>query len=118
MSVYVSGEKAIVHSYFIPVVLDDPQNKNKRYIIADGKWEEVPTNITYKSIIWFQKPYKGGKNEAFKNNFEVEVEGSKGKTYTVKGGDDGWSCSCPAFGWSGGRGCKHIDKVKAEKNDI
>jgi len=43
------------------------------------------------------------------------VDGSKGKKYTVKNEDNRWSCTCPAFGWSGNsRKCKHIDQVKTE----
>jgi len=45
-----------------------------------------------------------------------EVDGSKGKKYTVKVDNDRWSCSCPAFGWSGNsRTCKHIIKIKKDE---
>ena len=57
----------------------------------------------------------GQKNEMFKIQLDWEVEGSKGKKYTVKVDDDKWSCSCPAFGWSRGSGCKHISKVKKDE---
>jgi hypothetical protein len=114
MSVIISGDTAIVHSFIVPIVFDSVQEPGKRYIIADGKWTEVSNNITWGSINWFQKPFKGGKNEAFKNTFEQEVDGSKGKKYTVKNEDNRWSCTCPAFGFSGNSGCKHIKQIKDE----
>lgn len=41
----------------------------------------------------------------------VQVEGSKGKTYTLTIKEDGSkSCSCPGFGFRGS--CKHIDNYK------
>ena len=58
---------------------------------------------------------QGAKNEAFKNNYETEVAGSKGKSYTVKCESNVWSCTCPAYGWSGNaHTCKHITQVKTE----
>ena len=83
---------------------------------ADGRYIEVPTGTTWKDIMWIRKPLPGVKNEMFKIQLDWEVEGSKGKKYTVKVDDDRWSCSCPAFGWSGNsRTCKHIDKVKKDE---
>jgi hypothetical protein len=115
MSVIIAGDTAIVHSFMVPIVFDSVQEPGKRYIIADGKWTEVSNNITWGSINWFQKPFKGGKNEAFKIQMEWDIDGSKGKIYKVKVDDGRWSCSCPAFGWSGhSRTCKHITKVKSE----
>lgn len=115
MSVIVGGDKIVVHSFMVPVVFDSVQEPGKRYVIADGQWTEIPNNLGYKNIIHFRKPHKGGKNEAFKTQIEWEVDGSKGKKYTVKVDDNRWSCTCPAFGWSGNsRTCKHIDKVKAD----
>ena len=115
MSVIISGDTAIVHSYRVPVVFNSVVEPGKRYIIDDSGWHEVPNHIGYKNINWFQKEHQRVKNEAFKNTFEEEVDGSKGKKYTVKCEDDRWSCSCPAFGWSGNaRTCKHITKIKTD----
>jgi len=115
-SVIVTDNKAVVHSYMVPVVLDSIQEPGKRYVIADGNWVEVPNNITYDNLVWFQKEYKGGRNEAFKvPKMEWDAAGSKGKTYKVSVEDNKWSCTCPAYGWSGAsRKCKHIDKIKTE----
>jgi len=77
MSVIISGDKLIVHSYMVPVVFDSIQEPGVRYLIADGKWTPIPNHLGYKHITHFQKEYKGAKNEAFKNTFEQEVDGSK-----------------------------------------
>ncbi len=114
MSVIVGGDKIVVHSYIPPIVFTSPTDPDKRFVIADGKWTEIPFHLGQKHIIHFKKEYKNSKNEAFKNTFEQEVDGSKGKKYTVKNEDDRWSCTCPAFGWSGNSGCKHIKQVKAD----
>jgi len=114
MSVIVSSNKIIAHSFLPPVVFDSIQEPGKRYVIADGKWTEIPNHLGYEHIIHFKKPSENDKHHAFKNTFEQEVNGSKGKKYTVKCEDDRWSCSCPAFGFSGNSGCKHIKQIKDE----
>jgi hypothetical protein len=40
------------------------------------------------------------------------AEGSKGKIYEVINDGGKWSCSCPAYGFSRGNGCKHINQIK------
>ena len=115
MSVIISGDKLIVHSYMVPVVFDSIQEPGKRYVIADGRWTQIPNHLGYKHINHFRKEHKGSKNEAFKNNYETEVTGSKGKSYTVKCESNVWSCTCPAYGWSGNaHTCKHITQVKTD----
>ena len=107
-------DRKVIHSFMIPIVFDSLQD-GKRYIIADGKWTEVEKTFEWNDIIWFQKPFKGGKNEAFKIQMEWEVKGSGGSKYTVRCDNDKWSCSCPAFGWGFGRkDCKHIIAKKDE----
>ena len=114
MSVIVGGDKIIVHSHMPPVVFDSIQEPGIRYLIADGKWTPIPNHLGYKHVIHFKKPSEKEKHHAFKNTFEQEVDGSKGKKYTVKCEDDRWSCTCPAFGFSGNSGCKHIKQIKDE----
>ena len=115
MSVIVGGDKIIVHSYSPPIVFTSPLEADKRFVIADGKWTEIPLHLGQKHIIHFQKDSIRSKNEAFKNTFEQEVDGSKGKKYTVKNEDNRWSCTCPAYGWSGNsHTCKHIKQIKAD----
>jgi len=45
MSVIVGGNKIIVHSYIPPIVFDSIQEPGKRYVIADGKWTEIPNHL-------------------------------------------------------------------------
>ncbi len=66
MSVIISGDKLIVHSYMVPVVFDSIQEPGVRYLIADGKWTPIPNHLGYKHITHFKREYKGAKNEAFK----------------------------------------------------
>lgn len=106
--------KRIIHSFMIPVVFESAI-EDKTYIIADGKWTEVEKGFNWSDIFWFKKPFKGGKNEAFKIDLEFDVQGSKGKIYKVKYYNKQWSCSCPSFGWGGrARTCKHIELKKKE----
>lgn len=111
----VAENKAIVHSLIAPIIFESIQEPGKRYIIADGEWTEIHNDINKDNIVWFKRPYEGGKHSAFKSTAEWQVDGSKGKKYTVKASDDSWSCSCPAYGWSGAkRSCKHIEQIKTE----
>jgi len=106
----------IVHSFFPPAFYNSTHESEKRYMVADGKHSEVPLGTEWKDIMWFRKPLPGKKNEALKIQLDWEVDGSKGKKYKVKVDDDRWSCSCPAFGWSGNsRTCKHIIKIKKDE---
>lgn len=117
MSIIVTSNKAVVHSLIPPIIFNSIKEPGKRYIIADGKWAEINDDINKDNIIWFKKPGIGKKHSAFENSVEWEVEGSKGKKYTVKAHENNWSCSCPAYGWSGAkRSCKHIDQIKKENN--
>jgi len=84
MSVIIGGDKIIAHSHLPPVVFDSIQEPGKRYVIADGQWTEIPNHLGYANIIHFKKPTANGKHHAFKPTFEQEVDGSKGKKYTVK----------------------------------
>ena len=43
-----------------------------------------------------------------------KVEGSKGNVYDVKYDSGRWSCTCPAFGWSRGKECKHIKSIRTK----
>ena len=103
----------IVHSFMPPAFYDSNIEPGIRYMVADGKHSIVPSETGWKDIMWFKRPYPGGKAEALKIQAEWEVDGSKGKKYTIKSDNNRWSCSCPAFGWNR-RTCKHIDKLRKE----
>ena len=70
MSVIIGGDKIIAHSFLPPVVFDSIQEPGKRYIIADGKWTEIPNHLGYQHVIHFKKPHKDGKHHAFKPRSE------------------------------------------------
>lgn len=106
-----AGGKYIVESLFHPVLFNSIQEPGKKYMIAEGLWEEVPAETTYENIVWFRKHY-GQKHSAFDTEMDFEVPGSKGKVYEVKYSHKKWSCSCEAFTFSGGRSqCKHIKQT-------
>jgi hypothetical protein len=105
----------IAHSWMPPAIYKSVVDQ-KTYMVCDGKHLEVPEGTQWGGIKWFRKFTPGHKNEALKIQLDWEVEGSKGKKYIVKVDDDRWSCSCPAFGWSGNsRTCKHITKIKKDE---
>ena len=66
-------------------------------------WVRTEFKNTSKVIPTLPKPVK-------KQTFSVE--GSKGKIYEVVNDGGKWSCSCPAYGFSRGNGCKHINNLK------
>ena len=101
-----------VSSYFPPVVFTAPIS-NQRYVIADGIWIAVDSHIQYSDIVW--NKLKFDHKEIIKKSVakEYSVVGSKGNTYIVRFSDNKWSCSCPAFGFSGfTKTCKHIKQIK------
>jgi hypothetical protein len=100
----------IVHCSQIPWFWQDEKGP---YIIEDDVRRDLPLGTTRDQILWFQKPYPGGKNEAFKRDLEWDINGSNGKKYKVSLYDDSWSCNCHSFKFSGNkRSCKHIEDIK------
>ena len=105
----------IAHSFRVPVLFDSIQEPDKKYLICDGQWREVPKETKYADIKWFRKFDERTPNPAFEHHLEWEVDGSKGKKYLVELKGKQWSCQCHAFSWSGGkRTCKHVETKKAE----
>ena len=104
----------IVHSFQVPFVFVD-ESDGKKYINVDGKKIlVVPQTSTTKDILWFKKPYIGGKNEAFKIEMEWQIKDSSGKkSYTVKFLEGTYQCNCLGFRFSGNaRTCKHINEIQ------
>ncbi len=69
-------------------------------------WEELNkmwNRITYNTL-------KKTEPKRIKTNYSVE--GSKGNVYKIVNDSGIWNCSCPAFGWSRGKDCKHIKSLK------
>jgi hypothetical protein len=100
----------IVHCSQIPWFWQDEKGP---YIIEDGVRRDLPLGTTRDQILWFQKPYPGGKNEAFKRDLEWDINGSNGKKYKVSLYDDSWSCNCHSFKFSRNkRTCKHVEETE------
>lgn len=101
----------IVHAFQVPFFWTDSTGP---YVIEDGKRRDLPSGTTRKDIMWFRRPYPGGKNEAFKIQAEWVIDGAGGKKYNVLLDGKNWSCDCHAFKFSGNKKlCKHIEQIKA-----
>ena len=101
-----------IKSYFPPVLFHSIVNPEKKYIIADGNWLEVPLQTDYKDVNWVKKVFKEQTAELPKKATDFQIPGSKGKTYLVRLSNNKYSCSCEAFTFSGGRShCKHIKQA-------
>jgi hypothetical protein len=101
----------IVHSFTVPFFWVDGTGP---YVIEDGNRRDLPSGTTRKDILWFKRPYSGGKNEALKIQMDWDVAGSGGRKYKVEVNDDEWSCDCHSFKFSGNkRTCKHIDEIRS-----
>lgn len=101
----------IVHSFQVPFFWTDESGP---YVIEDGNRRDLPSGTTRNDLMWFRKPYPGGKNLAFKTQIDWEISGSGSKKYKVAVDGDEWSCNCFAFKFSGNkRTCKHVDEIRA-----
>ena len=85
----------------------------KEWIKVDRKysWDEIKT-------MWQPLTPKQPQPQTTKplniSKRTYKVEGSKGNVYSVKYDSGRWSCTCPAFGWSRGKECKHIRGIKSK----
>ena len=85
----------------------------KEWIKVDRKysWDEIKT-------MWQPLTPKQPQPQTTKplniSKRTYKVEGSKGNVYSVKYDSGRWSCTCPAFGWSRGKECKHIKGIKSK----
>jgi len=102
----------IIHSFQYPFPTQDEKGT---YVPVDGRRIDVPSGTTEADIMWFRKPYLGGKNEAFKTDLDWDVDGSGGCSYKVRLYDEDWSCNCHAFKFSGNkRACKHVAQIQEQ----
>lgn len=102
----------IIHSFQYPFPTEDEKGT---YVQVDGKRIDVPSGTTEADILWFRRPYVGGKNIALKHDVEWSVDGSGGRSYKVRCNDDDWSCNCHAFKFSGRKAnCKHIEEIQKQ----
>jgi len=107
----------IINSSLPPVCIQSVIDGQWYIVTTDASlgWVKVDRKYDWEELskMWVKKIYNHIKKEnpkRIKSNYKVE--GSKGNVYKVVNDEGKWSCSCPAFGWSRGRDCKHIKQLK------
>ena len=107
----------IINSSLPPVCIQSVIDGQWYIVTTDASlgWVKVDRRYDWEELnnMWVKKTYNHIKKEnpkKIKTNYKVE--GSKGNVYKVVNDEGKWSCSCPAFGWSRGRDCKHIKSLK------
>jgi hypothetical protein len=85
----------------------------KEWIKVDRKysWDEI--KAMWQPIIFKPKQMDNTKPLNISKRI-YKVDGSKGNVYNVKYDSGRWSCTCPAFGWSRGKECKHIKSIRTK----
>lgn len=90
------------------------------YIITTKEWIKVDRKYSWDELksMWKQRVFKPKQLDTTKplniSNKIFKVEGSKGNVYSVTYNSGRWSCTCPAFGWSRGKECKHIKSIRTK----
>jgi hypothetical protein len=90
------------------------------YIITTKEWIKVDRKYSWDEIkpMWQPIVRKVVEQKTTKplniSKRTYKVEGSKGNMYSVKYDSGRWSCTCPAFGWSRGKECKHIKSIRTK----
>ena len=108
----------VLESHLPPVSFQSVVDK-QWYIITSKEWIKVDRKYSWDEIspLWKritfttkEQPKTIKAIKAPKRTYKVE--GSKGNVYDVTYDSGKWGCSCPAFGWSRGRECKHIKFIR------
>jgi hypothetical protein len=111
----------IIRSLLPPTSFQSVLNGQWYIVTTDPKlgWVEVDRQYGWKELneMWVKTEFKNTPKVIPKVSKPVKkqtfsVEGSKGKIYEIVNDGGKWSCSCPAFGFSRGNGCKHIIQIK------
>lgn len=90
------------------------------YIITTKEWIKVDRKYSWDELksMWKERVFKPKQLDTTKplniSNKIFKVEGSKGNVYSVTYNSGRWSCTCPAFGWSRGKECKHIKSIRTK----
>jgi hypothetical protein len=101
----------IVHSFKIPFFWKDEKCP---YVITEEGRRNLPLGTTRDQIIWFKRPYPGGKNPAFERDLEWDIKGSGIREYKVTLKGEEWACTCHSYKFSGNkRTCKHVEDLKS-----
>jgi hypothetical protein len=90
------------------------------WLITTKEWIKVDRKYSWDEIkpMWQPIIFKPKQTDNTKplniSKRTYKVEGSKGNMYSVKYDSGRWSCTCPAFGWSRGKECKHIKSIRTK----
>lgn len=100
-----------------PLVVDIPPSiiripwEDKTYVVSGGIWLEVPSGTTLAEASRYMV-FKGWETPPHTLPTSWDVEGSRGKSYTVKLLNEGfYTCTCPGYTFR--RRCKHIEHIKS-----
>ena len=109
----------IINSLLPPVCIQSVVDGQWYIATTDSKlgWVKVNRRYGWEELnkMWNKITYTNIKKESSKRiKHNYNIEGSKGNVYKVINDEGKWSCSCPAFGWSRGRDCKHIKSLKVK----
>ena len=109
----------VLESYLPPVSFQSVVN-GQWYIITTKEWIKVDRKYSWDEIssMWKHLVSKPTQSQSTKSlnisKRTYKVDGSKGSVYDVKYDSGRWSCTCPAFGWSRGKECKHIKSIRTK----
>ena len=109
----------VLESYLPPVSFQSVVN-GQWWLITTKEWIKVDRKYSWDEIkaMWQPITPKQPQQRTTKplniSKRIYKVEGSKGNVYNVKYDSGRWSCTCPAFGWSRGKDCKHIKGIKTK----
>lgn len=90
------------------------------YIVTTKEWIKVDRKYSWDELksMWTEiisKPKQSDTSKPLNISKKIfKVEGSKGNVYNVTYDSGRWSCTCPAYGWSRGKECKHIKTLKSK----
>jgi hypothetical protein len=107
----------VLESFLPPVSFQSVVN-GQWWLITTKEWIKVDRKYSWDEIKTMWQPLTPKKPQTTKplniSKRTYKVEGSKGNVYSVKYNSGRWSCTCPAFGWSRGKECKHIKGIKSK----
>jgi hypothetical protein len=109
----------ILESYLPPVSFQSVVN-GQWFIVTTKEWIKVDRKYSWDEIssMWTKLVPKQTSPQITKplniSKRIYKVKGSKGNMYSVKYDSGRWSCTCPAFGWSRGKECKHIKSIRTK----
>jgi hypothetical protein len=109
----------ILESYLPPVSFQSVVN-GQWFIVTTKEWIKVDRKYSWDEIssMWTKLVPKQTSQQITKplniSKRIYKVKGSKGNMYSVKYDSGRWSCTCPAFGWSRGKECKHIKSIRTK----